>query len=142
MNENFNAWVDTLRTTDLPQARNRLRNLVLNIIDKNDRYAYCCLGVACTMTDAGEEYLSGWTMLPAPVAEWLGLDEYWQGSTSWREFAASDNDGVDIWLDIPHETQQEASFGIPNSCAALNDRGFTFSQIADMITYFGVKEIC
>lgn len=147
MNENFNAWIETLRTTDLSQAHGTLSTGI--VTDQGITLGYCCLGVACTMTTLGEPYLRSREMLPAPVAEWLGLGGYWKGDGTcsapredqWQAFLQNDSDGVDIYLDIPLEIFTPSGRHIPTSCAEFNDHGFTFSQIADIITYFGVKSI-
>jgi len=101
-------WVDALRSGDYQQTKGRLHN----------EYGFCCLGVLCDLY--GKENNVEWepsthyknaymfqdtvAVLPLSVMEWVGVGE--------------DNPPVN---------------GGPFTLAELNDRGFTFNEIADLI---------
>ena len=93
---------------------------------------FCCLGVACEISQLsrwGIEprefghspgprfYMGKNNILPAPVMEYYGLP-FNQGF----EFL--------IWLGVDSREMQATYL------TDLNDSGFTFSQIADIITYW------
>lgn len=132
MNENFNAWLETLQTTDLPQAKDHLR----------DGSAYCCLGIACAISPDGINAYDGlYDLLPPPVAEWLGLKDYFPHSDSFTwEDAVTQESGFDIQIAYPEHVYptRDSSF---HSAAIYNDHGMSFAQIADMIKYFGVATL-
>jgi hypothetical protein len=155
ISENFDAWLETLRTTDLPQAREYLANDVWDENQEDVKIGYCCLGIACTMTDIGKKYVQQtgeFPLMPPAVAEWLGLKQLWKDNAEGyyedddleRLWNAND-DGFDIKLDVPYDFsvkyRSPHNNSISSSVAALNDAGFSFRQIADMITYFGVKTL-
>lgn len=112
-------WTTALRSGKYTQGKFRLR-------DEFDEY--CCLGVLCDITKAetgghwrdivaGSHIFSlgcdeDTATLPFGVANILGIS---RGGRF--ELGVNDEDG-EIWL------------------TALNDEGFTFAQIADVIDYF------
>ena len=110
-------WVAALRSGEYRQGKYMLHN-----VDEN---TYCCLGVLCDLAvkaglqvdkSAGKHneytviaYDGNQYSLPALVIEWAGLE-----------------------TDIP-ETAVEDEGGEPMNVAQLNDRGWSFVQIADVI---------
>ena len=101
-------WVSALRSGDYKQTQNRLHN----------EYGFCCLGVLCDLY--GKENNVEWepsthyknayafqnmaTILPRSVMEWVGVEE------------------VNPYVN-----------GGPFTLGELNDKGFTFNEIADLI---------
>lgn len=114
-------WVKALRSGDYQQIRGYLH--------ANDRF--CCLGVLCEVvkndldldinTDPeGRTYYNGeHTYLPFKVVERIGISA--TGTVIKRRYNAND-------------TLELALGG--STLSMLNDRGFTFDQIADIIDYF------
>ena len=109
MNDAERKLVEALRSGRYGQATGQLR--------RGD--AFCCLGVACDLFDpaAWQDEDGTWLHLdsadadlPEPVRLWLG------------------------WLDSEGETVA-STLSLDHSAALteLNDAGFTFSQIADLI---------
>lgn len=154
--DNIKTWTDALRTTELGQT-----TATLGSIGEDDKQKVCCLGLGCLVAPTietewvgggGESgnflYVDGQNNLP-PIEfhDWLGLD---------IADLASD-DGNDVLLDWPMpEIGALISLCPENtdrwrdrtgrafrlySCAGLNDEvGLTFSQIADVIDYFGLRD--
>jgi len=141
-------WLRRLRSGEYDQTSGQLK------AEYGSNVSYCCLGVACEMAreDGVGDYWSGngylwygshddymadgesgvleskaasWATLPKGVSEWLGLD---------------DSEG-DPYVSVPtnHPKYQYLSdhgYLGPNNTARisqLNDNGFTFEQIADLI---------
>lgn len=128
--ENFNAWLEELRTTDKKQGREIL---------KDADGGYCCLGIGCvlmgleeTVTEDGVKFDGVDLLAPPAFFEWLGVS--WPGP----------NDGTqaDLWPDWGEVgTLLDREFDPIEHISAsnLNDGGFTFAQIADIFAYFGVQ---
>lgn len=101
--KNLRMWVRALRSGQYPQGSAHLR--------RNGKY--CCLGVAMDMALAngvkatGRENWGGLTMLPSPVDAFYGLDK----------------------CDITVVVQR----GRSRYLSDLNDSGFSFGDIADLI---------
>lgn len=118
-------WTAALRSGDYQQGKNKMRRRI------NGEYFFCCLGVLCDQysqdpkTDQKigwehtEGYLNtgtysmlGWTgILPAQVREWAGF---------------------------PTDLVEKAQIGVTyknkrTTLGALNDRGVSFNEIADII---------
>jgi hypothetical protein len=106
-------WVEALRSGQYPQGKGLL---------KNYESEYCCLGVLCDLND--------------PIKWHLGEKD---GNTYYI-------DEYDVLpLDLCIKTGLNPMGAIPGlkdkynqqiSLAFLNDNGFTFSQIADIIEHF------
>lgn len=106
LNENAKKWVAALRSGDYKQGQNYLC--------RDD--CYCCFGVACELflesggdlekdsTKRVKSYKNLTGTLPRDVQNWLGL-----------------------------QTQRGIYSSLGNSLEALNDSGFSFNQIADII---------
>lgn len=128
-------WVDALRSGYYKQGKDFL--CTVNV--QTEEHSYCCLGVACELfmyhesagallsrnaedTDITEEksaiairYDDTAEVAPNIVKEWLGLKNQVGGY--------SDENGVDTL----------SKSGIKLSLATLNDKGYTFEAIADII---------
>lgn len=141
-NENFERWLQTLETTPLPQAKNTLVRDLRGSNEGSDLLGYCCLGIACKISPDGSRFLDGnEDLLPVSVADWLGLGEYWEtpeySIITWEDVRDNfDSYSFDIELDVDIEQRGGGSLSI--TTAWLNDQGFTFAQIADMLRYFGI----
>lgn len=106
-------WVSALRSGDYTQGKNKLAH----------RGSYCCLGVLCDLytKETGkkwrdrkdEDYQQ--EQLPKAVQEWADLDE----NPGVRGIALKEEDGYA--KEIP-------------SLAEMNDNGFTFAEIAAVIS--------
>lgn len=108
LNEAEKKLIRELREGKRKQHKNSLRG-------END--SFCCLGVACDISKLGNwadgSYIvnraGGFQFLPRDVMDWLG------------------------WSDSRGGLQFSNPFGGPLDLAMLNDYGFTFDQIADVI---------
>ena len=109
LNEHEREWVEALRSRRFEQGKN-----FLNLGGK-----FCCLGVACVLAgvegvevEGGKVAYSGFiASLPLSVCEWLGIP--------------LDNVNVNGMM--------EGVEGGMINLAELNDAGFTFGEIADVI---------
>lgn len=115
-NEEEKKLVDALRSGKYVQAQNRLKEVGI------DYNKYCCLGVACDISGIGH---------------WDTLDYYVVGYES-NEFYLPDD--VQVNLGWSTNRGQLSFYCKPNdrgkilfNIADLNDSGFTFDQIADVI---------
>lgn len=142
--ENMTAWLDDLRTTDAPQVNGHLMKSVWP--NDSHTYGYCCLGRGCVVMgmEPGRELIASADVLPpGSFVNWLGV--HVSPSSRWPgEDEANEGVDYDLYLDIPEGLypRDEAGRSNPNNlvtCAGLNDDWhLTFSQIADMIAYFGI----
>lgn len=123
-------WLEALRDPTRKQAQSVLSN----------GKGMCCLGVACDISDLGEwgpKRYEGvhYTPsngdhpedkgLPLSVSKWLGLP------TSAAHHPENPRiPGLRVRSEYPGENEDVISL------AQLNDSGFTFAQIADVIDYF------
>lgn len=155
MNErHIKAWTERLRH---PEQNVRQGERRLCIMPEEGIYYMCCLGVGADMVpsvvresygdpETGEtlSYDGVSTLAPRSFIEWLGLD--------FTADSSRDDEGYDLYVDWPegldYSTRGEGSMDDyqpyfidtnTGSLAALNDSGFTFKQIADIIDYFGVR---
>lgn len=118
MNEAIkNQWVATLRSGKFPQGRGALA--------KADDNTHCCLGVLCEIVPGVEkverEDLSG-----ISIFKLEGDEDSMYLPESVSNAAGLNGSGNPIIL-LPTGS---------TSLANLNDEGFTFKQIADIIDYF------
>lgn len=126
MNQRLSEWLDALRSGKYRQGRDVL---------KSSGDSYCCLGVACELSDVGswtpvngsygykiEDLDTAITLMPRAVAKELDLPEkmntYGLTSISNDVFVFSSPDDV---------------FMVRVS--TMNDDGYLFAQIADAIEY-------
>lgn len=113
-------WLEALRSTDYGQTTGELRNSM---------GGFCCLGVLCDVAAKsgvgrwrGDEFKASYAgqsqgsegVLPDPVAHWAGM--------GWT----TDTGGIEALKGLQKESVELAD---------LNDSGFTFAQIADVIDY-------
>lgn len=131
--EAVKRWTNELRTTNKKQGTEVLHSLDGEVEE------YCCLGIACELFKDeldlkvnNEEYLVTYNnmagLLPWKVVDFLELAE------------ADTIDEVDVLLDSPDLILRDDSNLRYCGLSALNDLyGLSFSQIADMIDYFGVQ---
>lgn len=134
--DNVKAWTERLRTTEHEQTRGALMRVEI------DRTKTCCLGEGTLMVPGVEvrQAVTGMSvmllnecsaMAPIEFIDWLGLHQY----TSTRL------GNYDIRLDIPTDLIDRDAVPLKRlTCSRLNDQGFTFPQIADLIDYFGLSE--
>lgn len=116
-------WLAALRSGDYGQGKSELRSA--------DGEAFCCLGVLCDLhAGVADEkwsengiYLGKAFDLPLTVSKWAGLDEA-------RDIK------IPVEL-VPHERRWDnfASNGSRDTVwiSELNDHGYTFAEIADLI---------
>lgn len=158
--EHLKQWTNKLRSGTIPQA-----NGVLAKPTDSDQMAMCCLGVGCAemgyevipkagefaFLDPDEPGRSYDALPPMKFHAWLGLlseesQENWADLTmtgdvfiDWPEGMAFIGEVIesDTGANAVHPVDaNEAEVG---GCAELNDHGFTFEQIADLVDYFGVR---
>lgn len=116
--ENIAAWVAALRSGDYRQAKGYLRREI-----DQGKVGYCCLGVACDISGAGQ----------------------WDGAAGFSDADSDDDEpdfsnteltsGVERWLGIDSDNP-DLNFGDRgwiNAATANDDYEFTFDQIADAI---------
>lgn len=137
--EHFAEWLRVLRTTTLPQGEG---TLVQFSGDEYDEFGelledakplgYCCLGIGekvCVGKTIDE--ISSMDLATSDFIEWLGLD------------IAGTGDYYDLIVDWPvdllpfRSVTDQRPEGARITAAWLNDSGCTFSQIADVLDYFG-----
>lgn len=142
MSTNMEKWLAALRSGEFKQTSGTLGRVRANTLAERE---HCCLGVACEMAElpsretdlrdgARVAYQSPKgsfiSLPPLDVALWLGLE-----IPSWFE-----SEEFNLRLDAPREYQDRPGYALGEYTAAeMNDGGFTFEQIADLIQYFGVE---
>ena len=146
--EHVRQWTRRLRSGDIDQTRGHL------VDPTGPRPAMCCLGVGAQeagipfqVSDDGRHGFfpvgDGGRTNSLPPTEfhlWLGLNvpvsETYDVVVDWPEgmtVLCQEPDVPDGWYESPIDGDEVAT------CSGLNDSGFTFSQIADLIDYFGVR---
>jgi hypothetical protein len=159
-------WLGALRSGSFPQATGALSKIVAIDNDGTHVYGYCCLGVGSKVAgvpailrefeedmdgeelveqdDPAMEFGAAYQSELAPVefVRWLGFEVA----------EDSESSSFDLVLDMPEEylayqgprgtasnpTAYESSRTESYTLSELNDEGFTFTQIADLIDYFGL----
>jgi len=110
MNANAQKLIDALRSGEFEQTTGRLKNFEV--------WAFCCLGVACELYRQAQPEEGGWhktkflgcsASLPEQVKNWLGFRNNAGGFSPY----SNDND--------------------IKSLVGMNDNGYTFTEIADLI---------
>lgn len=132
--EFYAQWTAALRSGEYEQGRDFLR----------DGNRFCCLGVACDiLSDNGEgewrpSYKDGSLshfhinnqsdsgVLPSRVQEYLDM-------TAAGEF--------DLHEGMYHDSETDRWISHRTALTELNDDGFTFAQIADVIEYFFAPKV-
>jgi hypothetical protein len=135
--EHTKMWTDELRATTTPQVRGNLAAPV-DQYSENSEIGACCLGVLeCVRLGVEPKDLPNDVGLPAlEAADWLGVE------TDFLDHVRMVNFNIDYPYDL------RVSVGIDAvdvdyilSATAMNDDlCLTFSQIADMVDYFGISE--
>lgn len=144
-NENITRWVNDLATTDAEQAQG-----ALCYIDAEGRTAYCCLGKGSMLVpdmptlfpDFGDPdydvnaskvrfgYDREDDLAPREFMKWLGYEEGIDTECSFN-----------VFIDFPEDLRDPKDTVLHYFGAAdLNDSGFTFAEIADVIRYFGLQD--
>lgn len=146
--DNIKKWTESLRDPDLNQTQG-----ALCVVKSDGTQSYCCLGLGSSLVPGmqvthpdgyiaqyptsdyevkfGEAQVRG--LAPREFIEWLGLERANDGNWMRRE--------LDIYLDFPHHLSARGGARLRlYTCSHLNDAGFTFPQIADLIDYFGIAE--
>lgn len=129
--ENMRILTAALRSGDYTQTTGRLGEIT------PEGVANCCLGVAARLAGCVKSvqrlsnggaicYDNKKTVAPERAQRWMGTDV--------------GNPPVDWVLRHSHPQEPDLPFWVDVSTLAdLNDGGFTFDQIADIIDYFGVR---
>jgi hypothetical protein len=113
-------WLEALRSGKYQQGRLRLKR----------GHSYCCLGVLCDLRgnqwDVNDRYPSGnykeSSLLPPEVAEWAGFPMNIDSPAISYKLVAGDK------RLLPGYKESESI-----SLSILNDSGFTFQEIANLI---------
>ena len=150
LTDNQRAWVAKLRDPELNQAHGKLKKYA-----KDGTPSYCCLGVLTELSGLcvearNNEY--GVSFVDIGAGEDAEFYESYPAATvrKWGGTLSADASG-DMLLDwgtlatLRDQGQWDAdpSWNRDNighlSLASLNDFGFSFNQIADLIEYLGIK---
>lgn len=120
-----NQWVATLRSGKYPQGVGALAT-------DDDRH--CCLGVLCEILPGVTSTVDARTGKsefryddPYPAINYLPR------GIATKYFHGQDNPRIELWDDL---TFRNSTLTSTTTLANLNDDGFTFKQIADVIDYF------
>jgi hypothetical protein len=107
-------WVTALRSGEYTQASSNLRT----------EDGYCCLGVLCDLysKDTGTEWLVNHTADPKPIPFYHFITE-----SSFLPIAVS------RWAGLEKSSPEVVEWDGTAELAQLNDTGFTFTQIAQLI---------
>ena len=107
MNENAKKWVEALRSGKYSQTTKKLQ----------DEKGFCCLGVACKVYEQE-------TGNKLPVDEYGNFEEH----TLMRKYNC-----VREWIGLSVADGYFEKSYTTHNLASLNDRGKSFSEIADII---------
>jgi hypothetical protein len=113
--KNIKKWVDALRSGKFKQTKGML---------KNRKGEYCCLGVACEISDK----IDGWEDSLAPFYE-IGAAVFPKRFKGALYLPTS----VMEWLGIDQSNPTLLKRKVDNTAANLNDRGVSFKRIATYI---------
>jgi hypothetical protein len=150
--DNVRRWTAALRSGEYEQTTSMLA------IQDGDSVAYCCMGVGCVV--AGPDEVPHETITyPSAVYGFTDTVKHSFGDGSCEELPPTEfhawlgiegeMDNDDVYIDWPEEYVR-LSEGSPRgglsravmSCANMNDSfNLTFEQIADMIDYFGIRDM-
>lgn len=132
--DRIKVWVDALRSGEFKQGMNRLRNPGSRDVGVPDMF--CCLGVACEVAIRGG--------VPIEFTDGSGYVQHEQENGF--QYEGSLPPLVVDWLGLTgHDTEEAGDFvvGVEDGrrfLAQLNDTGWTFEQIADVIENEFLKE--
>ena len=114
-------WVEALRSGEYEQGQGKLGRHW----EGNEKAQYCCLGVLCEIADE--------------ATTWVDHDEGgYKYMVTEKGSMAYPSYSLTARVDLPGrfgEFPREVEDLIGNTLADLNDAGFTFSQIADLIEW-------
>jgi len=141
------AWVASLRSGDNPQGR----GLLCCFSEKDKEYFFCCLGIAC------EVLLTNEIKLPFGMRKHkdeISCNYFWYGDESTEDddfaltlpieavevfcFYGSEGTIMSSQLNKRDRTALDKALegNRMSSLAGLNDTGWTFEQIADLVERF------
>lgn len=150
MNENIQAWVDELKTTDKPQSRG-----VLHEVEDGQTVGYCCLGIWCEMalnlgvemtvdsnpTTTTVSYDGATSILPTSAADALGADNSpwvvipnpnFDHTKSRGKSPVVLDGGLEVWR------EDNPKYLVYEPLTDLNDLyKLTFAQIAQLVEFAG-----
>lgn len=128
-------WVAALRSGTYQQGQAQLRRKIAD-----GSYQYCCLGVLCAITpeiefelDERKDY-AGFIGKPESSSLCfmpIGSVEFFSAVTGEAESPVDYTVSVESYIE-----GLDGRNGERTSLIGLNDNGFTFDQIADVIEYF------
>lgn len=137
-------WVEALRSGDYEQATGKL-----TIVDDNGNKSHCCLGLLCELVkdDLGLDVKEVQRVVGGSALGYMTTDEY--GDESFATAVLSRPIEQAVGLSRPFNGVPEYNFNLDPSkpvdswadadvqlhLSSLNDEGFTFSQIADIIEW-------
>lgn len=136
MQTNLKKWLDALRSGDYNQEPGTLCATEINDYDEKVIVGYCCLGVLETIRT--DKTPTG-AYPPFEAADWLGVEILTeQENNEW-------NPALNItWEQVVNERLHEGIMGLDEyedvHLAHLNDCGYSFRQIANLIETYGIKE--
>lgn len=131
--EFYAQWTSALRSDEYSQGGGRLRM-------GSD---YCCLGVACDiLAKDGQGHWSqpsdgvlGWGFHPT-AEQFIGIEGISYVSTAVLPERVAQWLGIGACGDIHWGYLADGTVSLESGLTELNDEGFTFEQIADVIDYF------
>jgi hypothetical protein len=119
-------WIAALRSGEYAQASERLRS--------ND--GFCCLGVLCDLY-AQEPFTQGWKFngeyeeSPLPMDYW-----YFDGESEFLPQSVMEWAGLSLpnpLVKLDFEEEDEMSWSYRDEISNLNDSGYSFTELADII---------
>ena len=115
--EDVKIWIAALRSGKYKQSRTAL----------NGRDGFCCLGVLCDISGQGK-----WVERDDGISRYVIGDEMY---VTVLPAALCDHYEIpELGFDVPTEViAKYTSFDCETSLAALNDRGATFEEIANIL---------
>lgn len=135
MNDAAKTWVAALRSGEWQQCRNALQAK----LDDPSIKGFCCLGVACQISGLGEWYDLGLFRDSTHIANDKLAEENRDPDvdpdepdqlTFEEEFTSPD---IQKWLGLRTKDGELTIDGERTSLAALNDKGRSFPEIANII---------
>jgi hypothetical protein len=122
-------WLEALRSGEYKQGRK-----LLSSVAEDGTVSYCCLGVLCELAHQSDLVTKVATAAQDGAVQYRGAglgSDGPQGSTAYLPYdvmkwaGLPDSEGY-----IPQSPQEDH---LPTSLASMNDTGFTFAEIADVI---------
>ena len=123
--EHRHLWMKALRSGDYSQGKDVLCR------ERNGTFEYCCLGVACEISGLGKFVPIPGLSNPLNVFNFVIKEELSQYATLPGEYATLPEE-VQDWLGLRSHCGWYDNGGI-QSLTKLNDKGISFTTIADII---------